>query len=403
MSAKAYLKENNIYLFYDKNDIGRRSGCIYDLGYHLLNFIWFDLDTVSDVYSNIMKFNLNPKYLESSKHEKYEDILYSNIDMLDSFCPYLHFYTQAFLNFMFDYPKKKEDAIYNLVQKIESASPLFKNILIKTIPDKDQDIGNEINKLLTMKNPPRQFTISNGNELDDMLTACELARQAIIIDMKSKRKALKEEINFISNVIEKSDAQKMTPMQRLYLFDSLRQVKGKKLFYTDCKFTTEFTPLKRVPGNIQTTSEMAEYITGNNIDVVEMYDIDCIDTLIRFELLKTIDANLLIKKCKYCGHYFIPKGRIDAEYCDRVAKGETKPCNIIGSMKHYQSRIADNPIHEAYNKAYKRNNSRVRNKHMKQSEFLSWSEAARTKRNECYTGKLSLEEFTKWLDEEKKE
>jgi len=57
MSAKAYLKENNIYLFYDKNDISRRSGCIYDLGYHLLNFIWFDLDTVSDVYSNIMKFN----------------------------------------------------------------------------------------------------------------------------------------------------------------------------------------------------------------------------------------------------------------------------------------------------------------------------------------------------------
>jgi hypothetical protein len=34
---------------------------------------------------------------------------------------------------------------------------------------------------------------------------------------------------------------------------------------------------------------------------------------------------------------------------------------------------------------------------MKQGEFYEWAEEARRLRDECYGGKLSLDEFTEWL------
>lgn len=401
MSAKAYLKENSIYLFYDPKDIGGRSGCIYDLGYHLLNFLWFDMDSLSDVYSRIIMLHTNPEYLKKEKYKEYTDILFEQIELIDSFCPYLHFYTQELLAFIFDFPNDNEKALYRISGRYEAASVLFEDMLDAFIAEDEADFevdGDELTNLMVKENPPRSYVISTNMPLEELKHVFFTAKEAIIQEIGKKREQIKKEIDFITNFKESRDIDRLTPMQRLYIFDCMRMLDGAKAFYTDSHFTTEFVPLKRITDDISTPEQMSEFILRNKVDVVEMYDIDSIDTLIRFELLKMISASLIVKRCKHCGHYFIPKGRVDSEYCDRTIKGEIKPCNIIGSIKQYKNKVAENPVHEAFGKAYKRNNSRVRNRRMTQQEFFSWSENARRLRDDCLESKITLEEFQKWLD-----
>ncbi len=78
-------------------------------------------------------------------------------------------------------------------------------------------------------------------------------------------------------------------------------------------------------------------------------------------------------------------------FCDRVAKGETKSCRLIGSLKLHKAEKTGNPIHEAHLKAYRRMNSKARTKRIPQGEFLAWSDEARAKRDACLNGELPFD------------
>ncbi len=119
--------------------------------------------------------------------------------------------------------------------------------------------------------------------------------------------------------------------------------------------------------------------------------------MLGYKLVETFKQGLVIKPCKYCKRLFSPEGRSDIEYCDRIADGETKPCNQIGAVKlHYKDKEND-VIHKEFLTAYRRMSSRVRKDKMTKDEFIEWSKIARKKRDECYDGKLELGEFKKWL------
>jgi hypothetical protein len=133
-------------------------------------------------------------------------------------------------------------------------------------------------------------------------------------------------------------------------------------------------------------------------EVAELYEIDEINDLLRFELIKMIEHSVFIKKCKNCGWYFIPNRRQDAEYCD-CSFGETgKKCSEIGAMLRYERKVAENPVWEVYKRNYRWQNSRTRTKKMTQAEFLQWSEEASPKRDECLAGKLPFDEYVAWLE-----
>jgi hypothetical protein len=112
-----------------------------------------------------------------------------------------------------------------------------------------------------------------------------------------------------------------------------------------------------------------------------------------------IERDIFIKKCKNCGRFFLPRRRADAEYCDRLFGETGRKCSEVGAMLRYEKKVAENPILEAHKKAYRRFNSRVRNKKMTQGEFLRWSEEASRKRDACMAGKLAFAEFVEWLEQ----
>ena len=179
------------------------------------------------------------------------------------------------------------------------------------------------------------------------------------------------------------------------LFRSLLSKQGRN--YLSGEFTTKLAPDYQNMPKGNDVAKIQAALIENNVDIVEMVAVHDLNDLLKFELYHTLKANLIIKKCKYCGEYFVVRGRIDTEYCDRIKEGETKPCSIIGATRSYWGNKLDNPIHIAFQKAYKRNHSRRRVGKMTNLEFYEWSEEARRKRGECEAGTLSLEEFKVWL------
>jgi hypothetical protein len=133
-------------------------------------------------------------------------------------------------------------------------------------------------------------------------------------------------------------------------------------------------------------------------EIAELYEIDSIRDLFRFEFVKMIERDIFIKKCKNCGRFFIPSRRSDTEYCDRVFGETGRRCSEIGATLRYEKKVAENPAWEAYKKAYRRFNSRTRAGKMTRGEFLEWSDRAAGKRDECLAGTLPFDEYIAWLE-----
>ena len=140
-----------------------------------------------------------------------------------------------------------------------------------------------------------------------------------------------------------------------------------------------------------------DVILRADVGLNEMYILNSLGDYLQFELIKFILSSLPLLQCQNCWRIFIPRGRQDVKYCDKVAEGETLPCDAIGALRVYKNKVADDPIFKAFNKAYKRMNSRIKYKNLSQQEFYEWSEKARTMRAKCISGEISLEEFNKRL------
>ena len=143
--------------------------------------------------------------------------------------------------------------------------------------------------------------------------------------------------------------------------------------------------------------ERAEKILKADVGLNEAYVLGSLHDYLQFELIKFILADLPLLKCQNCGRIFFPRGRPDVKYCDKVAEGETLPCEAIGATRVYQHKVAGDPIFKAYNRAYKRMNSRVKYKTITHEEFRLWSDEARVMREKCFNGVMGLEEFNAWL------
>jgi hypothetical protein len=197
------------------------------------------------------------------------------------------------------------------------------------------------------------------------------------------QKAVITEIEWLLEIkgnVEKQGLEISSPLEYLYMLDIFHKEQCGEYIYLE-------NPFKAFYGAVQES------------EIVELYEVNHIKDLVRFEFVKMIEHDIFIKKCSNCGSFFIPRGRSDVEYCNNLYRDSDKRCNEIGAMLRYERKVADNPILVAYSKAYKRFNSRTRAKKMTQTEFLNWSDQARKKRDDCLAGKLTFEEFTAWLDQ----
>ena len=176
-------------------------------------------------------------------------------------------------------------------------------------------------------------------ELHNALYAEELPHspQEIVKQLSEDFRTMKEfvidEIELLLKFREKfrKEEKEISSLQYLYWLDDYREKANAKNFYLEIPFT-------------------AFYGAINPDEVVQLYKIHSILDLFRFEFIKMIENDVYIKKCKNCGHFFIPKRRADAEYCERKFGETGKKCSKVGAMHQYEKRVAGNPILEAHKK-----------------------------------------------------
>ncbi len=226
--------------------------------------------------------------------------------------------------------------------------------------------------------------LSEFMPLMDNVKTAEWMGKIILEDLEFRRNRTKNQIEDI--VFPGGAFAKYTPEQRFYI---IKSENGSGLGGSfKMTFSTEYDFARTANlGTVKAT------LLENNSRMLAEFEINTPDDLIALELFNTVKDNLPIKKCRCCGEYFVPMGRSDSEYCSRISLGEEKRCAQIGAMRTFKGKFAENPIYAEYNRAYKRNHSRLRNGKLYDEEFRDWSAAARMARDEFINENKSVEQF----------
>ena len=150
-----------------------------------------------------------------------------------------------------------------------------------------------------------------------------------------------------------------------------------------------------VPESVLKVVSAAERITEDC--ECHTYFLETFDDLLKYEVYGMTQNHIHIKRCKYCGHYFVHE-KDKQEYCDRIIPGEIEPCNEIGKARTSEKRITGGSSAKAlYRKAYKTHFARTRTGNMTQDAFDLWKAEASEKRRQAEQGALEFAKYAVWL------
>lgn len=127
----------------------------------------------------------------------------------------------------------------------------------------------------------------------------------------------------------------------------------------------------------------------------EEYEINDLHQLLYLEILSMVQDNVMLRKCRHCGKYFVVTNRKTA-YCDRVDESGLR-CSEVGPRQAFQKKMeSDEPL-KVYNRAYKTHHARMKSGNMSRDDFQAWCIEAKQKLAEVRSGELSIISFQMWL------
>lgn len=363
MLASAYIKDGNIHLYNENNSFTNIGGIAYELGRPLLDFVCYEPERFDDAFGMIASAFDNDLAHEGALAPEFVAEVKRQMGEFQQREIYVFFYYQMLMNFIYTFIESPRKAIEQLAEALPEAGEK----LAWTI-DFEWPAASKLVEVTYFDKERRLFRAAR-----DVVTVMHkhlCALQSFVL----------HEIEVLLHYRKEIQVPAGRSIDYIDILDEYHMATVDGTFYLENPFRTFY----------------GRATAGK---VVQLYEIDRIEDLFRFEFIKMIEHNIFIKKCKNCERFFIPRRRPDAEYCDRVFGGSGRKCSEIGATLRYEKKVAENPILEAHKKAYRRFNSRTRAKKMTQAEFLAWSEEAREKRDACLAGELSFEEFVAWLEQ----
>jgi hypothetical protein len=129
------------------------------------------------------------------------------------------------------------------------------------------------------------------------------------------------------------------------------------------------------------------FIEGNNTR--EKFNLNNLSQLLRYEVYQMVKAGVKIKACNCCNAFFITKD-MKKNYCDRVISGD-KTCRDVGSDRFFRRQKKDDPMYQAYRKAFSKNKVRQDRGRIDEQQFNFWRDKAIEKR------KNKSEDYNEWL------
>ena len=170
--------------------------------------------------------------------------------------------------------------------------------------------------------------------------------------------------------------------------------------------------IQRISNPVPVTEELREFAERYHTEPKELsatltlphylrvgYEFGRVDQILELEFTKLLEVGVQIRKCQRCGRYFILKGNFNPRYCDRVAEGETRNCQELAAQENFKKKAADRPALGVYDRYYRRYAARKKVRQIKEDEFKQWRYEAIHLRDECEAGKLTVEEYTQWMEE----
>jgi len=127
----------------------------------------------------------------------------------------------------------------------------------------------------------------------------------------------------------------------------------------------------------------------------EEYVITDLRQLLYLEVVRMIQSDEIIRKCKNCGKYFVINNR-NRSYCDRIDEtGEQ--CSAVGAKRSFQKKLEQDNALKIYNRAYKTHFARVKKGTMNRNDFKSWHTTSKDKLEQVRKGELDIASFQEWL------
>ena len=126
------------------------------------------------------------------------------------------------------------------------------------------------------------------------------------------------------------------------------------------------------------------------------YECNSLLSMLQLEFSKMLESGMELRKCKYCGKYFIVKGNYNGSNCDRITENNMT-CQQLAAIKKHKEKTSDYVAWKLCNKYYKRYFDRNKVGSIKDNEFKKWQRHATVMRDECNEGTVSEEEFESFL------
>ncbi len=363
MAYYARMSENKMEVLIEGENQLRRQREVL-VGQQLLDFIYYDLKKLNEALDHAYSLAVHAKYTS------FEGIL-SRLDMQNI---YLRFFVELMLDTVFH-------------GKINTKAG-FETLLNQFPQEVDFLTQNDRFKNVTYRTASKPFLIG-------VFSVHALGMQSF----------MKLQLEFCMDRAGDEQYQQLSPTQRLYIYEQWRKSKGEQPLYFE---TDTFSSRLVISEEISTDGdfsieELTYKLKNQKPQIAEMTVLPNGWALMRFELMKMVSLGMPIRKCANCCRYFILDGRSDIEYCSRpLANQPGKTCQDVGALNKYMDKVHTDPIRKEFHKAYKRNHSRVRVGSMTQTEFLEWSDEARVKRDQCIAGELSKDEFTEWVNKDRR-
>lgn len=153
---------------------------------------------------------------------------------------------------------------------------------------------------------------------------------------------------------------------------------------------------------------IANDFKDKNLIALEHYTCTSIEEIVNVLFYKLKLSNVQVNKCKNCGKYFIPTGKVNEKYCDRISpQNPNKTCKEFGVNKTYRDEMKSSPIKNEHNKISQAYRMRIRRaktiteREQYLREFENYKQNYIKNRHKYKIGKIDEKDFLNWLESQK--
>lgn len=333
-------------------------GTEFPLGQHLITAISYNKEYVKSLYSGLIKTYISYLDNETEKNfKKYEQALFK----IDDYCIYLH------------------EVSYKLITTIKATHSRY------SLSDcMDFINGFDKNEITIFTNQFAKIKKEGSVQPKECLLLWNIAVKLLLDEFDLSTDMIKSDISDICNAPATA-----TGLDRLAWLDVNRRI-----HFFDMNFPV------RLSVDLGEAIDSKFFITQKTDEESISYSISLCTTeqLMYYDFSTSLENNLPFKMCKNCNVPFIPKGRVDSLYCDRIMPGFKVKCSAIGAINTYKNNQSD--IEANFYAARKRYATRVSRNPLLKPEFEVWKIKAKEKLTAYREGNLPADEFRNWFTDD---